>query len=216
MYLSKITLNFDHPGARRDLANPYEMHRTLARAFAPDHEAAPARFLWRLERGASHIPSTVVLVQSAVRGNWSVLRGIPGYATEILGNKSVDLDALIQPGEFYRFRLLANPTVMRAGRRYGLVREEDQLSWLARQGARHGFLVHACMRSASECLRIRQGESGNHVVLRAALFEGVLQARSAELLRESLLKGLGHGKAFGLGMLSVAKVDRRHAELSST
>lgn len=216
MYLSKITLNFDHPGARRDLADPYEMHRTLTRVFVPDRETAPARFLWRLERGAGHIPSTVVLVQSAVRGDWSALEGIPGYTTEILRNKSVDLDALIQPGGFYRFRLLANPTVMRGGKRYGLVREEDQLSWLARQGTRHGFVVHACMRSASECLRIRQGESGNRVVLRAVLFEGVLEAQSAELLRESLLKGLGRGKAFGLGMLSVARVDRRRVELRST
>ena len=49
MYLSKLTLDPRHLGARRDLADAYEMHRTLARAFAPDESSAPARFLWRLE-----------------------------------------------------------------------------------------------------------------------------------------------------------------------
>ncbi len=36
MYLSKLTLDPRHPQARRDLGDAYEMHRTLARAFAPD------------------------------------------------------------------------------------------------------------------------------------------------------------------------------------
>ncbi len=182
------------------------MHRTLARTFTPDAETPPARFLWRLERRADYQPSTVVLVQSAETANWSVLEDLSGYASEIQPNKAVDLEMLVQPGARYRFRLLANPTVTKDGKRYGLTREEEQLEWLARQGGRHGFSILGCVRGADERLQVKQGRSGNRITLHTALFEGMLQADSADPLRQGVLNGFGHGKALGLGMLSLARV----------
>src|SRR5207248_1215728 len=41
MYLSKLSTNLRDRGVRRDLANPYDLHRTLLRAF-PDAEAGGA------------------------------------------------------------------------------------------------------------------------------------------------------------------------------
>lgn len=207
MYLSKLTLDARHPQARRDLSDAYEMHRTLARAFSPDSETVPARFLWRLERRADHQPSSVVLVQSAQPANWSNLDSLPGYADEILPNKALDLEALIQSGARYRFRLLANPTVTRAGKRYGLTREHEQLDWITRQGERHGFSVLGCVRGADERLTVRQGRTGNRIILHTALFEGILQVVSTQSLRLGVLNGFGHGKALGLGMLSLARID---------
>lgn len=209
MYLSKLTLDPRQPQARRDLSDAYEMHRTLARAFAPDAETAPARFLWRLERRADYQPSSVVLVQSVQPANWAALDSLPGYVHEIFPNKEVNLENLLQPGARYRFRLLANPTVTRAGKRYGLTREEDQLNWIARQGERHGFAVLGCVRGAEERLEIRQGRGGNRITLHTALFEGLLQADSPNSLRIGLLNGFGHGKAMGLGLLSLARVAGR-------
>ena len=208
MFLSKLTLDPRHPQARRDLSDAYEMHRTLARAFAPDAETAPARFLWRLERRADTQPSSVVLVQSAQPAEWSALNSLSGYADEIHANKDVDLETLIQLGARYRFRLLANPTVTREGKRYGLTREDEQLAWIARQGERHGFSVLGCVRGADERLQVRQGRGGNCITLHTALFEGLLQADAPETLRQGLLNGFGHGKAMGLGLLSVARVVR--------
>lgn len=206
MFLSKLTLDFRHPQARRDLGDAYEMHRTLARAFAVDAETPPSRFLWRLERRADGQPSNVVLVQSAQAAQWPVLEAMPGYALELLGNKPVDLEKLVQPEARYRFRLLANPTVTRAGKRYGLLREDEQMGWLQRQGERHGFAVHGCIRAAAERLHARQGRSGNCITLDTALFEGILAVQRADLLRQGIRNGLGHGKALGLGMLSLARI----------
>lgn len=205
MFLSKLTLDPRHPQARRDLSDAYEMHRTLARAFAPDAETAPARFLWRLERRADYQPSSVVLVQSAQPADWSVLDAFPGYAGAIHANKVVDLETLIQTGARYRFRLLANPTVTREGKRYGLTREDEQLAWIARQGERHGFSVLGCVRGVDERLQVRQGRGGNRITLHVALFDGVLQTTIAETLCQGILNGFGHGKALGLGLLSLAK-----------
>lgn len=207
MYLSKLSLDPRQPQARRDLSDAYEMHRTLARAFAPDDETSPARFLWRLERRADYQPSSVVLVQSSQPADWSRLDSLVGYTSEILPNKPVDLEALVQPDARYRFRLLANPTVTREGKRYGLTREEDQLAWIARQGERHGFSVLGCVRGANERLQVRQGRTGNRITVHTALFEGVLEAVAPDRLRQAVLSGLGHGKALGLGLFSLAKVE---------
>jgi CRISPR system Cascade subunit CasE len=208
MYLSKLTLDPRHPKARRDLADPYEMHRTLARAYAPEAETPPQHFLWRLERRADYGPSSVVLVQSAQPANWSVVEGLPGYVAEIHRDKPVDLEKLIRPSGRYRFRLLANPTVTREGKRWGLIHEEEQLAWLARQGERGGFNVLGCVRAAEERLQVRQGKTGNRITVHTALFEGMLEAVNDQGLRASLLNGLGHAKALGLGLLSLAKVTR--------
>ena len=208
MYLSKLTLDPRHAQARRDLADPYEMHRTLARAYAPDADTPPPRFLWRLERHADHQPSSVVLVQSAHPANWSKLDALPGYAVAIQADKPVDLEQLIQSARRYRFRLLANPTVTRDGKRLGLMREEEQLAWLARQGERNGFAVLGCVRAASELLRVRQGRTGNRITVLTALFEGVLAASDVEPLRSGVVNGLGHAKSLGLGLLSLAKIPK--------
>jgi CRISPR system Cascade subunit CasE len=205
MYLSKLTLDPRNAQARRDLADAYEMHRTLVRVFARDEETPPDRFLWRLERRADSQPSCVVLVQSSQAGDWTVLNSIPGYVVQVQPNKAVDLEMLIQSGVHYHFRLLANPTVTREGKRYGLTREEDQLAWIARQGERNGFSVLGCERGADERLQVRQGRSGNRITLHTAMFDGVLQVKSAELLRQAVLNGLGHGKALGLGLLSLGR-----------
>lgn len=206
MYLSKLTLDPRHSQARRDLADAYEMHRTLARAYAPDADTPPQRFLWRLERSNDSQLSNVVLVQSAHPANWSLLEAIPGYAETIQPNKPVDLEKLIQPQRRYRFRLLANPTVTRQGKRLGLIREEEQFAWLGRQGERGGFTVLGCVRGAEDRLQVKQGKTGHRITVQTALFEGVLQAENVALLRASLLGGLGHAKALGLGLLSLARV----------
>lgn len=205
MYLSRQTLDPQHPHARRDLANPYEMHRTLARAHAPDEESPPQPFLWRLEAAPAIAGSAVLLVQSAIGANWQALEAQSGYALEILPNKRVDLERLIHSGERYRFRLQANPTVTRNGKRWGLAREEEQIAWLDRQADKHGFKVMACIRTPSERLQTRHAATGRRITVQSALFEGRLEATDPAQLRQAILNGLGHGKAWGLGLLSVAR-----------
>lgn len=205
MYLSRLRLDPTDPHARRDLADAYEMHRTLARAYAPDAEQPPARFLWRQERNAAGWPDGTVLVQAAQPGLWNVLQAaMPGYLQSIEADKEVDLATLVQAGRRYRFRLQANPTVTREGKRHGLLKEEDQLDWLNRQGQRQGFEVLAAVRGASDRLSARQ--KGKRITVHSVLFDGMLQASDADALRGALTQGLGHAKALGLGLLSLAPV----------
>ena len=216
MYLSRLQLNPAHPQARRDLASAYELHRSLARAFAPDADTQPARFLWRREADRSGLPGTTVLVQAAQLGNWQALSASAmhgeGYCDRLQVDKPVALESLVQTGHRCRFRLLANPTVTRDGKRYGLHEDEARQAWLRRQGDRLGFGLVAAERSASGRIRTSQGGRERTITLDAVLFDGILQVTDATALRHAWSAGIGPGKALGLGMLSLAPMP--HSEVS--
>lgn len=203
MHLTRLTLDPRSAQARRDLGDAYEMHRTLARAFAADAQSPPARFLWRLEAGGNAWATPVVLVQAAVEADWSALQALPNYLQRPVESKCLVLEEWVEGGGRYRFRLQANPTVTRQGKRYGLAGEAEQLAWLARQGERHGFSVEAALATASDVLASRKGES--RISLQRVCFEGRLQVSELAAFSRALTLGIGPGKAFGCGLLSVAR-----------
>lgn len=189
MFLSRLTLDPRHSAARRDLASAYELHSTLARALEPDKS-----FLWRLEE-------LTLLVQSSAHADWGRLE--PGYLERPSESKPLKLDRLAATSR-HRFRLRANPTVTRDGKRHGLARLEDQLAWLERQGERHGFQLLGVTVSASDRVRVRKRQSNAPITLQAVTFDGHLEAIDPARLAAAVRSGLGHGKALGLGLLSLA------------
>ncbi len=206
MYLARLRLDLAHPQARRDLASVYEMHRTLSRAFARSADDPPARFLWRLESqgtGAFDAPPTV-LVQSAEPGNWVALDDWPGYLCERVEMQLVNLERLLRPGRTCIYRLACNPTVTRVGKRFGLVRESEQIEWLQRQGQKHGFALAAVRVGRSERVTVSQGRGGQRITVLLVQFDGMLRVVDPGSLTKALVQGVGHAKALGLGMLSIA------------
>ncbi|MCQ4321966.1 type I-E CRISPR-associated protein Cas6/Cse3/CasE [Stutzerimonas stutzeri] len=203
MYLTRLTLDPRSAQARRDLGDAYEMHRTLARAFAADAQSLPARFLWRLEAGSNAWATPVVLVQAAAEADWSALQALLNYLQRPVESKHLALEEWVEGGGRYRFRLQANPTVTRQGKRYGLVGEAEQLAWLGRQGKRHGFSVEAALVTASDVLNSRKGEG--QISVQRACFEGILQVQNLQAFSRALKTGIGPAKAFGCGLLSVAR-----------
>ncbi|MFN4266584.1 MAG: type I-E CRISPR-associated protein Cas6/Cse3/CasE [Aquabacterium sp.] len=213
MFLSKITVDARHPQARNDLSSPYEMHRTLSRVFAKDELTPPERFLWRIEPAVSWNQSSVdVLVQSGVPGRWAALQQ-SGYALQIQADKAVDLLRLVREGGQYRFRLRANPTVTRAGKRYGLKTYEAQHDWLARQGQKFGFEIVTSDRSGNDSVCAHQPRAGRIITVQAVTFDGVLVATDAAALRDAILSGVGHAKSLGLGLLSLAPLEVKWGEV---
>ncbi len=195
MYLSCLTLNVRSKAARRDAANPYEMHSTLARVLDPE-----AGFLWRLE-------DAVLLVQSRERPDWGQLE--PDYLRCPSKSKSLELNSLASVDRPLRFRLRANPTVTKwdeaanKRKRHGIHDVEAQLEWLSRQGERGGFAVLGATVSQSERLRCFKRDGAAPITLTAATFDGHLRIHDPEVFTETLETGLGHSRALGLGLLSV-------------
>ncbi|WP_102127955.1 type I-E CRISPR-associated protein Cas6/Cse3/CasE [Deinococcus planocerae] len=214
MYLSQLVLNGRSRQVQADLRNPYDLHRTLTFAFAPEGEGLPdgERPLWRLD---GERPPTLI-VQSRHAPDWGqVLARHPGYLetfrTTLLDDAK--LNALSRTDVPYRFRLRANPAVTKRAeregdartqkpKRYGLYGAREQAGWLVAQGERHGFVPERFEITQAERFRARKG--GARVTLSAATFEGELLVRDPGRFRAALRDGLGHGKALGLGLLSLA------------
>jgi CRISPR system Cascade subunit CasE len=189
----------DQPQARRDLANRYDLHRTLCWAFAAPREAHP---LWRLELTRPGEPPRL-LVQSLAAPAWEEVAGRHrGYFLNHQ-TKPLDLRGRLVTDQRLRFRLEANPTVTRDGKRHGLWRLEDQMGWLARQAERGGFAVESAVVTRQERLALRKHDQARGIVLYSVLFDGYLRVRDAGRLVQALADGIGHGKALGLGLLSL-------------
>jgi CRISPR system Cascade subunit CasE len=95
----------------------------------------------------------------------------------------------------------------------GLLRSPEQEIWLIKKSQRHGFSVSVASGSSSgplnlrisgeEMLRARQ-HGGNGIRVFSVLYDGVLAVTDPVAFIACLRSGIGHGKALGLGLLSVA------------
>jgi CRISPR system Cascade subunit CasE len=217
LFLYKLMLNLEERSVRRDLANPYDMHRTMARAYADQGQDSVRPHLWRLESSAGgDIPS--VLVQSADEGCWSALPN--GYLLS-LQERAWNPEQVLTSGRQVAFRVRANPTVNRVPdsaatdgfieqsardrrKRIGLKREAEQLEWMHRQAERLGLGAVEASISQSERLRFRKRDIS--VTLISAQFDGRAVISNPSALLAGLRSGIGRGKSFGHGLVSLAPV----------
>lgn len=208
MLLHRLHLNLRSKEARRDLADPYQMHATLCRAFSPpDQKCPPGEYLWRLEPETDGSGNPRVLVQSRSKPDWSQIglkdwlaeEPTPGIGlSERLGLK------VLKPGAKFRYRLRANTskTDIRTGKRLGLFKTEEQTDWLSRQGVIRGFSVLSAHLSQAGLLEGKRNAGGG-IKVHAVLFDGVLETTDPVKFKQAVADGIGHAKAMGLGLLSI-------------
>ena len=221
MYLSKLILNPRNAGARRDVARPYELHRTLMRSV--DGAAKKNRLLFRIEpTSGQRKAGLVVLVQSAEAApDWTPLLG-NGYLLEVRGPQPIGkkMTEALEPGRRFAFRFVANPTIKKkvAGKKHSVrvplihnrPNPEDHPTywhWLHRKAEQHGFKVlsarDAPFRTASN-RRKKQHYDKAEIPHFGVRFDGVLEVTDPSLLLEAIRQGIGPAKAFGFGLLSLA------------
>jgi CRISPR system Cascade subunit CasE len=239
LYLSRLILDVRHRQARRDLGDAYQLHRTVLGAFPQAPANIPARdhfgLLYRAEPVDGAPMLVRLLVQSHIAPDWSSLPdGYLGPSPDSRGNPAVrpvgaEYDT-ITTGARLVFRLRANPTKRLSdrtpgrddplvGKRVALLREADQMAWLARKGERHGFRLVATeaspevpeARAASqETARGRRRRQGGASAITlsfgAVLFSGQLEVTDRAAFGAALADGIGSGKAFGFGLLSIAAI----------
>ena len=220
MHLSKIELNLRSREARRDLAQPYELHRTLAHAFptldGQDYRATHG-VLFRVESAVAPGARPTVLVQSATVPTWEALPH-----NYLLTSTCKELVPAITTEQVLGFRLVANPTkkVMREGRRQGNrvplfdAGGDDELTpaqhWLRRKAELSGFEVLHVLSEDFHLATSRSPSAPSHqtkqqLPLYGVRFDGLLRVRNPHLLTEALRQGIGPAKAFGFGLLSLAR-----------
>ena len=194
MYLSRVMLDPLAKRVQKGIADPRVMHRIVNSVF-PAGMNGWERVLWRQEI-KGHVP--YLLVQSLVeKPDWSSL------PSECLCQRSSPemkaFDIRLRPQQVLRFRLRANPTVKRNGKREGLYRESEQLTWIQRKATDNGFrLVDVRMKA-----RKIEVAGDAPLCLLSAQFDGVLQVLDPDKVTNALRRGIGPAKAFGLGLLSL-------------
>jgi len=210
VYLSSLILNPRSRNARHDLADVYEMHRTVMRAFADRSEGGAGSLLWRVDQERRSL-SCSLLVQSSQQPDWSAIQSKwPNYFSEsgLDGQPSMRTRKIpewrFQIGQELVFRLRANPTVKRDGNRHGLQKEDAQLGWIGRKASQHGFSVTG-LAVIAEPSRVGKKGGGHKMTFVSALFTGRLQVTDPLSFRDAVGSGIGTAKAFGFGLLSLAR-----------
>ncbi len=225
MYLTQMPLNPQRRAARELVMSPQRMHAAILAGFLP---GAPARgrVLWRLDSDSKYelnlygvspeVPSFDALAEQA---GWS---SAPVWRTaeyeRFLGRLAL--------GQRWVFRLVANPirNVRDAapgsagdrpprGSRVPLIKDADQQEWLLGRAASCGFGVVPGASggpnlSVTRSTRLRFGRHSDgvtrQVTLQTAQFDGVLEVADVSALRRALIEGIGAGKGYGCGLLTLA------------
>ncbi len=222
MYLSRLLLNPRSRQVQREIANIYEMHRTILSAF-PVELPPDERMLFRLE-GMDNDAALTLLVQSVHLPDWKPLLqpGKDYLLRSGIGSRSVENPEVksftlhLYQGQTLLFRLRANPTVKRCqpgakqGRRVGIYKEEEQVEWLKRKADNAGFRTLELSVRKAGVLKdtIHRKTSEDHrLQLLGVQFDGRLEVTDPQKLEQAVVNGIGSAKGFGFGLLSLAKCD---------
>lgn len=222
LFLSRLVLDGRSRRARKLLADPSALYGELLNAFpgaiAHHGGAAPADrrgLLFRIEPELANQPPTL-LVQSAEAPDWSLLQGQGERLFDLRRPpETKPLHPNLEPGDILAFRLRANPTksipgeeispgVRKRGTPRPLIAEQDQRTWLAARLA--DVAAIADLRVVDEgTRRYRRGPGTKPAEFLSILFDGLLRIEDPEALRQLLLAGVGRGKGFGFGLLSIRR-----------
>lgn len=220
MYLSRLILNPRSRQVQHELADPYEMHRTICKAL-PDanyKDNEPSGILFRVDlHPRTRIPT--LLVQSRQEPKWEFL---PAEKKDyLLGENDLPLDVenpaikelnlQIHDGQVLAFRLRANPTkrLKENAKRIGLLKEEDQYVWIQKKLEAAGAAlvnVNIVNEQFTRGKLFKEKEKASRLNFLSVQFDGVLQVKDKAKLTDSIFTGFGSAKGLGFGLLSLARV----------
>ncbi len=206
MHLSKVFIDFRKP------KNIYQIHQDLWTLFPGQGDKARS-FLFRVEQHHAGVGASI-LMQSEIApsaGNEQI---------KLLGTREYPLSVL--QGQRLRFLLIANPVKTIKDQRerknkkgdiksnrVPLIKEEDQQNWLERKLQSWAQLDNLLIRPCPPMYFYKRDwenskEYGGKIV--SVAFEGILTVQAPDEFIEQIKQGIGPAKAFGCGLLSVARV----------
>ncbi|MGW9027910.1 type I-E CRISPR-associated protein Cas6/Cse3/CasE [Streptomyces sp. NPDC055722] len=205
--IARIHLNPHSRDVQRDLRDATQMHRTVMRTVpdglgdSPRHRAG---LLYRLDETET---SSTLLVQ-ATHLDPTLLP--PGYGHAEVKSLAPMFSAL-RNGLAVRYRIVLNPakrerlTLEEKGKRGKIVplSGADADQWWHRRAAAAGLQLHVLTPTnlAPARPRAKQAPPMRHSLLR---YDGTATVTDPDALTQALLDGIGRGKPYGAGLLSLA------------
>lgn len=209
MYLTRMELDTEKRNTMKAMISPNLFHGAVEAAFPGKR----TRKLWRIDKIRNHCYMLLLSDREPLLDQAVKQFGIKGSMWETKNYDSL-LDH-IEQGTKWQFRLTANPTrcVKNETGKRGVVRAHNtpyfQKKWLMDRCKKWGFSV------AEEDFVIREarwqkfykGEIRNYpITILSVTFEGILTISDSEIFKKTLTEGVGRGKAYGMGLLTVIKV----------
>ncbi|MDY6846394.1 MAG: type I-E CRISPR-associated protein Cas6/Cse3/CasE [Chloroflexota bacterium] len=209
MYLSKLLLDPASRQVQKEISNRYELHRTLTAQF-PQESRENIGLLYRIEMPDRQVYQPIrLLIQTQLEPNWKKFVD-KELLTDRAQVKEFNLNFITKTS--YYFRLLGNPTMRKkqpdgSGKRVGLYKIEEQENWLSHKAEQGGFRVLAVTLTDLGLIEsIKKKNSRTHNIKHLGIqFDGILTVTNPEKFEKTIIKGIGSAKAFGFGLLSLAK-----------
>ena len=207
MYLSRIKLNTKNRHTMLALSNPQKIHGAIESAFPGERR----RNLWRLDELDG---KTYLLVLSEEKPDLTSVVTQFGYAGDTFETRSYAalLDRLTT-GSHWQFRLTANPTVSQQtkigerGKVMAHITTAHQEEWLLDRAEKHGFqLLPEEFRVTKTQNYAFHKRDNNTVMLLSVTYDGILTVTDPEKFRSAMVEGIGRGKAYGNGLLTVMHI----------
>ncbi len=209
MYLSQVELDTRNRETLRALGVPRRLHGAVEAAFTGPR----TRRLWRLDRRAGRLWLLILSEEVPELSGIVAQFGPPDGSAET--RDYAPLLARVAEGTAWRFRLTANPVQSISHKKgpkargtiHNHVTVEQQERWLAERAPKHGFALEpdAFRVVGSRWIAFDKATDGNRVRIQAVTFEGLLRVTDAARFRETLTHGIGRGKAYGLGLLTLMR-----------
>ena len=208
MYLTQMLLDQKNRQTLAALASPSKFHGAIEAAFPGPRQ----RNLWRIDSRAGQ---KYLLLLSETPPDLTQAAAQFAPPGEHWQTKSYDpLLSRILPGSRWQFRLAANPTKSCKDAQKPAARgtvaahctTQYQKQWLLDRAAKHGFALTEDSFTVTRVQWHHFAKRGTRPVsLLAVTYEGVLQVTDPEAFRNLLCQGMGRGKAYGLGLLTVMR-----------
>ncbi len=208
MYLTQMRLDMNNHHTLSAISAPNKLHGALESSFPGERQ----RNLWRIDsRGGQNY----LLILSSEKPDLSRMAAQFAPPGETWQTKDYTplLDRICQ-GSRWQFCLCANPTYSvpagpgQRGRVCAHSTPQNQIEWLKRQSEKYGFILSEEEFGITKSVwyRFKKGSSGKNVTFLAVTYEGILEVSNPEIFRQMLCGGIGRGKAYGTGLMTVVQV----------
>ncbi|QSI48076.1 type I-E CRISPR-associated protein Cas6/Cse3/CasE [Thermobispora bispora] len=201
-WLTRILPDLRRRDVNRDLNDPDRLHKRIM-CLVPDGLGADPRaragVLFRVEDTRAGVQ---ILVQTRVE---PMPARLPDGYGEIAVKRLDGLLSRLHRGCVVHYRIAANPS-KRLGKHAGpdagkikALRGAAAEEWWTQRAARCGLSVMTVSSQSQQ--DVRTGSGIRHAVVR---FDGIATVTDADLVRAAVLDGVGRGKSYGCGLLSLA------------
>ena len=204
MYMTRMRLNTEKRKTRIALTNRNWFHGAVENALGQTDD----RKLWRLDKLNGEY---YLMIVSKDKPDMSAAVCEFGYPEDPAPWETLEYDKFlsgIEKGSIWYFKLTANPVMESHGVIYNHAGVNNQTKWLMDRAKKNGFSIDENSLGVFNSHWVsfkKRKEQNRRVTLLSVTFEGVMEIEDPDLVRKALVSGIGKGKAYGQGMMTIMK-----------